>query len=117
MGQSIRDDSSFRRWKDILWRTYQRTSDDRLLAVAAGVVFYGLLALFPAITALVSLYGLFAAPSTISQHLTTVNGFLPSGATDIVQEQVSRLVQKGNTKLGFGFIADSPSRCGVPILE
>ena len=111
MGQSVIDDSQLRRWKDILWRTYQRTSDDRLLAVAAGV------ALFPAITALVSLYGLFARPSTISEHLTTVNGFLPSGATDIVQEQVNRLVQKGNTKLGFGFIADSPSRCGAPILE
>ena len=34
-------------WKDIFWRTYQQINDDRLLAVAAGVVFYGLLALFP----------------------------------------------------------------------
>jgi len=49
-------------WKDVLWRTYQQISEDRLLAVAAGVVFYGLLALFPAITAVVSLYGLFAKP-------------------------------------------------------
>src|SRR5215470_12668421 len=105
MRQFTKHNDSLRRWKEILSRTYQRTSDDRLLAVAAGVVFYGLLALFPAITALVSLYGLFAMPSTISQHLTTVNGFLPSGATDIVQEQVNRLVQKGNAKLGFGFIA------------
>jgi membrane protein len=38
-------------WKDILWRTYDQINEDRLLAVAAGVVFYGLLALFPAITA------------------------------------------------------------------
>src|SRR5690348_17335141 len=36
-------------WKDILWRSYQEVADDRLLAVAAGVVFYGLLAVFPAI--------------------------------------------------------------------
>jgi membrane protein len=104
MGQSVVNSGPSRRWKDILWRTYQRTNDDRLLAVAAGVVFYGLLAIFPAITALVSLYGLFATPSTISQHLSLTNGFLPSGATDIVHEQVSRLVQKGNAKLGFGFI-------------
>src|SRR3954453_17134486 len=41
-------------WKDILLRTYQQINEDRLLAVAAGVVFYGLLALFPAISALVS---------------------------------------------------------------
>ena len=48
-------------WKDIFWRTYQQIGEDRLLAVAAGVVFYGLLAVFPAVTALVSLYGLFAS--------------------------------------------------------
>jgi membrane protein len=40
-------------WKDILWRTYQQITEDHLLAVAAGVVFYGLLAMFPAITAIV----------------------------------------------------------------
>src|SRR3954467_6522148 len=57
-------------WKDILWRTYGQIGDDRLLAVAAGVVFYGLLAIFPAVTAFVSLYGLFAKASTISDHLT-----------------------------------------------
>jgi hypothetical protein len=43
-------------WKDILWRTYQQINEDRVLAVAAGVVFYGLLAVFPTITAVVSLY-------------------------------------------------------------
>jgi hypothetical protein len=47
-------------WRDIFWRTVNQTSEDRLLAIAAGVVFYGLLALFPAVTAMVSCYGLFA---------------------------------------------------------
>jgi hypothetical protein len=47
-------------WKNILWRTYRQIQDDRLLAISAGVVFYALLALFPTVTALVSLYGLFA---------------------------------------------------------
>ena len=55
----------WRGWKDILWRTYGKINDNRLLAVAAGVVFYSLLALFPAISAFVSLFGLFANPSTI----------------------------------------------------
>ena len=91
-------------WKDILWRTYQQISDDRLLAVAVGVVFYGLLAIFPALTAFVSLYGLFAKASTINDHLSLVGGFLPSGGVDIVQEQVNRLVAKGDAKLSFGFI-------------
>jgi membrane protein len=72
--------------------------------VAAGVVFYGLLALFPGITALVSLYGLFASPSTISEHISLISGFLPGGGIDIVQEQVNRLVSKGDAKLSFGFV-------------
>ena len=59
-------------WKDILWRTYQQIDDDRLLATAAGVVFFGLLAVFPAITALVSSYGLFADASTIGANLQTL---------------------------------------------
>ena len=75
-----------------------------MLAVAAGVVFYGLLAIFPAITAVVSLYGLFAKASTINEHLSLVAGLLPGGAVEIVQEQVNRLVSKGDAKLGFGFI-------------
>jgi membrane protein len=91
-------------WKDILWRTYQQLSEDRLVAVAAGVVFYALLAVFPAITALVSLYGLFTDPGTISQHLSLAAGILPKGGLDIVQDQINRLTSKGNATLGLGFL-------------
>lgn len=91
-----------RGWKDILWRTYGQIGEDRLLAVAAGIVFYGLLAFFPAITALVSFYGFFADPTTITQHLAAV-GILPSGGLSIIQEQVARLTAKSGTKLSLGF--------------
>jgi membrane protein len=91
-------------WKDIFWRSYAQINEDRLLAVAAGVVFYGLLAIFPAITALVSLYGLFASPAAISDLLSTAAGILPQGAVDILQEQVTRLVTGTQTKLGLGFV-------------
>jgi membrane protein len=95
-------------WKDIFWRTYQRIGDDRLLATAGGVVFFGLLAVFPAVTALVSSYGLFADPSTISANLQTLAMMLPEGAFQIVQDQVGRVVSNGNATLGvtflFGFV-------------
>ncbi len=91
-------------WKDILWRVYAQINDHRILAVAAGVVFYGLLALFPAVTAFVSFYGLFADGSTISQHLSIAAGILPGGAVDIIQEPIGRIVAKGPAKLGFAFI-------------
>ena len=73
-------------WKDVVWRTYEQVGEDRLLAVAAGVVFYGLLALFPAITALVSSYALFADASTINDHLSALSGILPAGSFSIVQD-------------------------------
>ena len=66
-------------WKDILWRAYEEINKDRILAVAAGVTFYALLALFPAIAALVSIYGLFADPATIQDHLNLLSGVLPGG--------------------------------------
>jgi len=90
-------------WKDILWRTYNQIGEDRLLAVAAGAVFYMLLALFPAVTALVSLYGLFTDPSVINEHLSLLGGVMPGGAIDIVREQVTRLTETGKNALGFGF--------------
>src|SRR6195952_5471874 len=91
-------------WKDILWRTYERTGEGRLLAIAAGVVFFGLLAVFPAITALVSCYGLFADPSTIGNNLQTLALMLPEGSFTIVQDQIARVLAKGNTSLGFTFL-------------
>lgn len=91
-------------WKDILWRTYESTNEDRLLATAAGVVFFGLLAIFPAITALVSSYGLFADPSTIGANLQTLAMMLPEGSFTIVQDQIARVLAKGNTSLGATFL-------------
>jgi membrane protein len=91
-------------WKDILWRSYVRTGEDRLLATAAGVVFFGLLAVFPAITALVSCYGLFANPSTIGANLQTLALMLPEGSFQIVQDQIARVLMKGNTALGATFL-------------
>jgi membrane protein len=91
-------------WKDILWRTYERSNDDRLLATAAGVVFFGLLAVFPAVTALVSSYGLFADPSTIGANLQTLALMLPEGSFQIVQDQIARVLDKGSTALGWTFL-------------
>ena len=91
-------------WKDILWRVYASVNDNRLLAVAGGVVFFSLLAIFPAIAAFVSLYGLIADASTIDSHLSLAAGVFPAGAVDILHEQITRLTAKSDAKLGLGFI-------------
>ena len=94
----------WRGWKDVLWRTYEQINEDRLLAIAAGVVFFGLLAVFPAITALVSCYGLFADASTISDNLQTLALMLPDGSFQIVQDQIARVLANGQAKLGLTFL-------------
>jgi len=91
-------------WKDILLRVYNGISDDRILANAAGVTYYALLALFPGIAALVSIYGLFADPNTIVSHVDTVAGFAPGGAIDVVRDQLTRVSGQGSTTLGVSFL-------------
>jgi membrane protein len=77
---------------------------DRVMSVAAGVTYYALLAIFPAIAALVSLYGLFADPVSLQDQLNTLSGVLPSGALDIIREQVTRIASKGGGTLGLSFV-------------
>lgn len=91
------------RWKSILYRTYAGIGETRLLALAAGVVFYGLLALFPAVTALVSSYALFADPATIGANLASLAGLMPKSAYSIVAEQIGRIVGHTNGSLGATF--------------
>src|SRR5205823_108182 len=93
-----------RGWKDILWRVYAGISDDRILANAAAVTFYALLALFPAIAALVSIYGFFADPASIEQHLDSISGVLPGGAIDVIRDQLSRLSAQPRGTLGLSFL-------------
>jgi membrane protein len=91
-------------WKDIFWRIYENVQEHRILAIAAGVAFYALLAIFPGIAAVVALYGLFADPSTIGTHLTDLSGVLPGGAIDVIGDQLQRLTNQGHAALGFTFL-------------
>ncbi len=91
--------------RDVFWRVVHQVSDDRVLLIAAGVTFYLLLAMFPALAALVSLYGLVADPRTIADHLQQVAVVLPPGAFDIVAEQVRALAERRETTLGLTFFA------------
>jgi membrane protein len=93
-----------RGWKDILLRVYANVSRHRVMALAAGMTYYSILAIFPAIAALVAVYGLFADPSTIARHLDQLGGFLPRGAIDIAGEQLTRVASKGSQTLGLTFL-------------
>lgn len=93
-----------RGWKDVLLRMRDSMAKDRIVAVAAGIAFYSLLAIFPAIAALVALYGFFADPSTISNHLDTIASFVPGGGMELIQGQISHVASQGRSTLGLTFL-------------
>jgi membrane protein len=92
-------------WKDILWRTYREMNSDRLLSISGGVAFFVLFAIFPAITALVSAYGIFFNAADISQNLSLMNDVVPSNVLDILREQATRIASQSNKTLSIGVIA------------
>ena len=94
-----------RGWKDILFRVWKNIGKDRVILVAAGVTFYLILALFPAIAALVAIYGLFADPTTITSHLDSIAALVPAGALEVIRDQITRVASQGRTTLGLTFIA------------
>jgi membrane protein len=93
-----------RGWWDIGKRVVSQVSAHRLLTEAAGITFYSLLAIFPALAALVSLYGLIADPATVSDQINAMSGVVPGGGMDIIGDQVKRVASTSNGALGFGAI-------------
>ena len=94
----------WRGWKDVFWRTVEEISADRLLLIAGGVVFYGLLATVPAITALVSMYGIFTPASTINAQLSFLADVMPAGAYQLISDQIVRIAGNSDGKLTLAFV-------------
>jgi membrane protein len=86
-------------------RVKRRLGEHNLSLVAAGAAFYGLLAIFPALAALVSLYGLFTDPQTVEQQVQAVQSLLPPSAAQLIQQQLTRIVATSGGALTFGAVA------------
>lgn len=71
----------------------------------AGVAFYFLLAIFPLLAALVSMYGLFTDQATLIQHMVLLVGVIPEQSRDILESQIESLLLNDNSALSVGFIA------------
>ena len=91
-----------RGWWQIVRRVISQVSEDRVMTEAAGVTFFALLAIFPAIASMISMYGLFADPSTVAEHLSALQGVMPGGGIDIIKEQIEALTSGPPKALGFG---------------
>src|SRR5258705_975110 len=92
-------------WRDIALRVFHGISEGRIMTISGGVTFFVLLALFPGLAGLISLYGLFADSTTIAQHLNSLDGILPEGGMQILRDQLEKLTSQPPQKLGFAALA------------
>ncbi|NLG78136.1 MAG: YihY/virulence factor BrkB family protein [Xanthomonadaceae bacterium] len=92
-----------RGWLDIAMRVKAEVSKDNVSLIAAGLALYALLAIFPALTAAVSIYGLFASPQQMADHLQSFQGVMPGQATQILEGQMQTLAQQRQT-LSIGLV-------------
>lgn len=91
-------------WKDILWRVKEEMDKDNVGLVAAGVAFYGLLALFPLITAMVAIGGLVVNPQMLQDQIDTLAALMPDQAADIIAGQVNEVAGSSDSALGLAAI-------------
>jgi len=88
----------------ILSATRRHIAEDNLSALAGGAAFQALLTLFPALTAVVSVYGLVADPNMVERQITTMRGVLPPEAVALIATWLQALVQGPHEKFGIGLI-------------
>ena len=91
-------------WKDIALRTWTEFNNDRIVQVAGGVAFFALLAVFPALAAFVSLYGLVGDVGAAEKQLSMLSGVLPHDTIAFAADQMARFAAKGSGQLSFAFI-------------
>jgi membrane protein len=91
-------------WVRILANVWSELGRDRISVMAAGVAFYSFLALFPGMSALISLYGLVADPAAIWRQLAALSRILPHPALALVSVQLHALIVAPRARLGIGFL-------------
>ncbi len=91
-------------WKDVLWRSYNGINEKNLFLVAGGVTYYVLLALFPALLALVSLYGLVFDRAQVEKQVNAMSGVLPESARQLISTELHQIVSSSGGALSIGAV-------------
>ena len=92
-----------KRWWDVVKDVVMKASEDHFSVVSAGCAYYALFAIFPALTASISLYGLSTDPSTVERQFGILQTVLPEQAYQIVIDQIRRIAETSGQALGWGF--------------
>jgi membrane protein len=92
-----------RGWLQIAKRGWAEAKADQVPLLAAGVAFYAFLALFPALVALVLIYGLVADPAQIASQIGQLTQGMPEDARSLITNQLT-MVSSGETRAGLGAV-------------
>lgn len=91
-------------WKDIAIRVKDRLAKDHVSIVSAGIAFYFFLAIFPAIAAALSIYGLVMDPAQVEQQMSQVANVLPEQAHQMVSNILEQQSEKTKSSLGWSLV-------------
>jgi membrane protein len=93
-----------RGWREVAKVLYGNVSEHRVTAIAAGVTYFALLAMFPFIAAIVAIYGIFGDPAALRSHLDQLSALLPGGAINVIADQLELAASGPKTTLSFALV-------------
>ena len=93
-----------RAWKEVVVRVWNQSWLDNIGLVAAGVAFYGFLAVVPLLGILVLTYGVFAQPDTVIEHVMTMLRVLPPDVVELIGQLLMNAVQSSEQTSGLGIL-------------
>lgn len=91
-------------WRDIALRVKDQVAEDNVDMISAGVAFYLFFALFPALLAGLSIYGLFADPATVAEQIQALAAYMPAEVQGIIGEQLTNITTASGQALGLGVL-------------
>ena len=91
-------------WAHVGWRVFASIFEHRLLTTSGGVAFFALLAIFPALATIVSLYSLFADPHAIPERVALLAGVVPTSIIELIKEEIQSLAEKNMSTLSTAFL-------------
>lgn len=93
---------SFSEWKSIFIKVKERTDENNVIIISAGVGFFGFLAIFPAIMALISIYGFVMDPQQIEEQVSNISSMMPEQTHEILQYRVDNFIKPEGKSLSWG---------------
>jgi membrane protein len=91
-----------RGWWQVSRRAFQESKADHIPILAGGVAFFGFLAIFPALIAALTLYGLIADPAEVAAQVQALAGLLPQQAQPLIADQLNAVASSSDGALGIG---------------